>query len=96
MGNKSKSTVIFSTRVNESKAKEYNQTCSAAKIERSAFIRDALDSHNIYLNETLSRRLAFQNSYWGRVQKEDIETAKVVGSLVGLVLGCGLVLLTSK
>lgn len=96
MSNKNEPTVIFSTRVYRSKANQYDQTCKAVKIERSTFIRDALDAHNIYLNETLSRSLAFQNSRWGRILKEEKEQAKITGSLVGLLFGCGIVLLSSK
>jgi len=96
MSNKNEPTVIFSTRVYRSKANQYDQTCKAVKIERSTFIRDALDAHDIYLNDRLSRSLAFQNSRWGRILKEEKEQAKITGSLIGLLFGCGIALLSSK
>ena len=96
MSNKNEPTVIFSTRVYRSKASQYDQTCKAVKIERSTFIRDALDAHDNYLNDRLSRSLAFQNSSWGRILKEEKEQAKLIGSLVGLLFGCGIALLFNK
>jgi hypothetical protein len=90
MEKKSNPSVIFSTRVGAQKAIDYDRTCLAYGIERSSFIRDALESHHLFLVDSLSKKARFENSVWGREISENQQNAQAISALFGIAIFCGI------